>query len=112
MRLAILIVFLIGPPLTIIAIAEEEGAPNLLPWPTGPFAIGHQSLWLEDRSRLEPLSLEHRHREVVVDVWYPAATKGQPTAYIDLASFEAALGPTGMQDLFGNAYTAIKEGRL
>lgn len=99
--------------LTATVRGQSAGPENLLPTPTGRFSIGRITIHLEDRTRIEPFSSEHRYREVMADVWYPAtSSKGQPATYIDLARFEAALGTTGTQNFFGNAYIPIKVGRV
>ncbi len=112
--LAIFAALLVCQPLVPSALAQTERTKSLLPMPTGPLPIGRMAMRFEDRSRIEPLSPEHRFREIMVDIWYPAALgEGlQPAAYIDLPGFEEGLGTAGMQDLFGSAYGAIKDGRV
>src|SRR5882757_1685317 len=79
----------------------------------GPFPIGRETIDLVDRSRIEPLSADHRFREIMMDVWYPATVSNRPLAeYVDLVRFEAALGDSGMRNLFGSAAPLIKAGRV
>jgi predicted dienelactone hydrolase len=63
--------------------ATEAHAPVLLtlPEPTGPHRIGTVSLHLIDRTRTDPFVPDPRAREIMVQLWYPAArTAGYPTA--------------------------------
>jgi dienelactone hydrolase len=53
--------------------APRAGARVRLPAPTGPFAIGTVSARLVDRSRPDPWVPALPYRELMVDVWYPAA---------------------------------------
>ncbi len=50
-----------------------------LPRPTGPFAIGTRILYLVDESRKEDQDPQ-RSRELMVQVWYPAAPSRNPRA--------------------------------
>jgi hypothetical protein len=85
----------------------------VLPVPTGPFAVGRVTIEIIDRSRLEPPSPDPTYRTLVVDVWYPAEKSDGPSApYLDAASFERALGETGLRRQLGGAYDAIKGGRV
>ena len=93
--------------------SEDKQNANLLPDPGGPFPIGRETIDLVDRSRIEPLSADHRFREIMMDVWYPATVSNRPLAeYVDLVRFEAALGDSGMRNLFGSAAPLIKAGRV
>jgi hypothetical protein len=59
-----------------------------------------------DRTRVEPFSSEGRFRELVVDVWYPARqTTGKRAPYLDVDSFEQALGTDGVRGLLGERPT-------
>lgn len=83
-----------------------------LPVPTGAFAVGRVTLHLTDNARIDPLSGNGGHRELMVDVWYPASSSsGKAAPYVDLSGFEQVLGTRGIQNLLGNAYDAIRRGR-
>ena len=53
-----------------------------LPAPTGPASVGNRSLMLVDHSRVDPFDPRHRHRRLMVQVWYPALPKGPRAAYL------------------------------
>jgi predicted dienelactone hydrolase len=57
-----------------------EGPALCLPEPTGPCPAGTTSLWLTDTSRPDPWAAGAVARELMVSLWYPAATPdgGQP----------------------------------
>ena len=55
------------------ALAAQGHAPYL-PEPTGPCPVGTRSLWLTDTSRPDPWAAEVTARELMVSLWYPAAT--------------------------------------
>ena len=46
-----------------------------LPEPTGPYPVGGTSLWLTDTSRRDPWAADVAVRELMVSLWYPAATR-------------------------------------
>ena len=82
-----------------------------LPQLTGPFHIGRVTTHLTDSSRIEPLSMNHEARELMVDVWYPAEpSQGTPAGYLDVTEFEHALGFDGFRKEFGTASDAIHAG--
>ena len=56
-----------------------------LPDPTGPYAIGTFTTYLVDENRLESYTeAPDDNRELVVQVWYPAASEaGKPAAYLE-----------------------------
>jgi predicted dienelactone hydrolase len=84
-----------------------------LPAPTGPLAVGRVTVEWVDRSRIEPLSPDHGYRALMVDIWYPAdASPGASAPYLDAAAFERAIGAAGLRRQLGDAYDAIKEGRV
>jgi predicted dienelactone hydrolase len=62
--------------------ASVRSAPALsLPAPTGPHPVGTVSLHLVDHSRRDPWVPSHPVRELMVQLWYPAArTAGFPRA--------------------------------
>jgi predicted dienelactone hydrolase len=54
-----------------------------LPRPTGPYAVGRDTLHLVDRSRPDPWVPEAGPRELMVSAYYPArARTGRPAAYM------------------------------
>jgi hypothetical protein len=109
----ILLAFLLAVTFVPLVHAEDEQNANLLPDPGGPFPIERETIDFVDRSRIEPLSADHRFREIMMDVWYPATASNHPLAeYVDLVRFEAALGDPGMRNLFGSAAPLIKAGRV
>jgi hypothetical protein len=109
----IVLAFLLAVTVVPLVHAEDEQNTNLLPVPRGQFPIGRETIDLVDRSRIEPRSDGHRFREIMMDVWYPATVSNRPLAkYVDLARFEAALGDSGMRNLFGSAAPVIKYGRV
>ena len=55
--------------------ATAGRAPSL-PEPTGPCPVGTTSLWLTDTSRPDPWAAGVTARELMVSLWYPAASSG------------------------------------
>lgn len=109
----ILLAFLLAVTFVPVVHAEDEQNADLLPDPRGPFPVGRETIHLMDRSRIEPLSADHRFREIMMDVWYPATVSNRPLAeYVDRVRFEAALGDSGMRNLFGSAAPLIKADRV
>jgi hypothetical protein len=92
--------------LTGFAHGQADKSSVTLPSPTGRFAIGRVTLHWTDSSRVEPLSAEHRNRELTLDVWYPAEPQSGPRApYMDAAAFQRALGSKGLHSLLGDRAT-------
>jgi dienelactone hydrolase len=52
----------------------DRMAASYLPEPTGPHPVGARSLYLNDVSRSDPWVPEMPSRELMVSVWYPAAS--------------------------------------
>ncbi|UFQ17832.1 MULTISPECIES: alpha/beta hydrolase family protein [Streptomyces] len=75
-------------PTPAAAAASRSGARVRLPAPTGPCAIGVVSARLVDRSRPDPWVPALPYRELMVDVWYPAAP-GRPGGGHRLAPYMA-----------------------
>lgn len=70
-----------GPALAATAPAAPAGPTTSLVAPTGHYQVGTVRLHLVDPSRIDPTSLTHGIREIMVQVWYPAAgTRGFPAA--------------------------------
>lgn len=53
-----------------------------LPAPTGSAPIGTRVLMLVDTSRIDPFDPRHRHRRLMIQVWYPAASGGPRAVYL------------------------------
>jgi hypothetical protein len=96
------------------AVAQPSGdSTGRLPLPTGAFGVGRATLLCEDRSRIEPLDPKANVRRIIVDVWYP--TEPSPTkeiasaGYLDVATFEHALGADAVRKQLGPSYDTIKK---
>ncbi|MFE0172183.1 alpha/beta hydrolase family protein [Streptomyces sp. NPDC059002] len=64
------------------AAADKAVAPLELPRPTGPFAVGRDTLHLVDKSRRDPWVPSAGARELMTSVYYPARPgSGHATAY-------------------------------
>ncbi|MFJ2766357.1 alpha/beta hydrolase family protein [Streptomyces sp. NPDC087300] len=62
--------------------SDEATAPLHLPRPTGPFAVGRDTLHLVDKSRRDPWVPSAGARELMTSVYYPTRHGGgRPTAY-------------------------------
>ncbi len=80
------LIALLGLLVWFIAVALPMAMPvPRLPDPTGPYAIGTFTTYLVDGSRLESYTEEpDDNRELVVQVWYPAASReGEPAKYLE-----------------------------
>jgi predicted dienelactone hydrolase len=60
-----------------------------LPAPAGPFRVGTTSLHLIDNSRVDPLAPTPRPRELMVQLWYPAAARHH-ARHLPIAPYLAA----------------------
>ena len=68
-----------------------------LPEPTGPCPVGTTSLWLTDTSRPDPWAAGVTARELMVSLWYPAASPDGPRApYMTRAESELQLTSRGI----------------
>jgi predicted dienelactone hydrolase len=83
-----------------------------LPRPTGNLAVGRVTVHWVDTTRREPLADDTRHRELVLDIWYPAEKgRGQTAEYLNhFRAYEEALGQKGLEREFGAGYETIKAG--
>jgi predicted dienelactone hydrolase len=80
LRLAALAVFILA-----LAAAGPASAGFPLPRPAGPAPVGTVALWWVDPSRLDPLAQGREHRQLMVQIWYPAAGAGRrPARYLPL----------------------------
>lgn len=52
------------------------------PEPTGPYAVGRTELQLVDPDRGHPWVEEAAERDLMVSIWYPAGTGGDPAPYV------------------------------
>ena len=70
-RLILLVLVSIAVPR--LAMAEPKALRDVLPAPTGEYAVGRSTFYWKDATRQDTLSDGSRHdRELRVDVWYPA----------------------------------------
>jgi Platelet-activating factor acetylhydrolase, isoform II len=74
-----------------------QGHTPCLPQPTGPCPVGTTSLWLTDTSRPDPWAVGVTVRELMVSLWYPAATPdGRRAQYMTPAESELQLTNSGI----------------
>lgn len=65
-----------------VSMRDTATAPLHLPHPTGPFAVGRDTLHLVDKSRPDPWVPSADARELMVSVYYPGRHGGgRPTSY-------------------------------
>jgi dienelactone hydrolase len=77
-----------------------RGLTPYLPEPTGPYPAGTASVWLTDTSRPDPWVSGVRARELMVSLWYPAASGGGRRArYMTPAESELQLSSRGITGL-------------
>lgn len=77
---------LLGLSTWLLAVALPVAMPvPQLPDPTGPYAIGTFTTYLVDESRPEIYTADpNDNREVMVQIWYPAASRtGEPAKYLE-----------------------------
>lgn len=80
-----------------------------LPQPTGPCPAGTTSLWLTDTSRRDPWAADVVARELMVSLWYPAATPdGRPAPYMTSAESELQLASRGMTGVPPDALSTVE----
>ena len=74
-----------------------RGYTPYLPEPSGPCPVGTTSLWLTDTSRPDPWVVGVTVRELMVSLWYPAAThEGRRAQYMTSAESELQLTNRGI----------------
>ncbi|NUR58660.1 MAG: alpha/beta hydrolase [Catenulispora sp.] len=67
------------------AASTPDATPFSLPAPTGPYAVGEDTLHLTDTSRLDPWRPASGDRQLTVSMYYPARQgTGQPAPYMSL----------------------------
>jgi dienelactone hydrolase len=79
--------------------AANRRTPSL-PGPTGPSPVGTTSLWLTDTSRPDPWAPGVSIRELMISLWYPAASSdGPPAPYMTPAESELQLTSRGIANI-------------
>ena len=90
------------------ALAAQEHTPYL-PEPTGPCPVGTTSLWLTDTSRPDPWAVGVTARELMVSLWYPAATPGGRRArYMTPAESELQLMKRGITGVPADMLSTVR----
>jgi dienelactone hydrolase len=86
-----------------------QGPALYLPEPSGPCPVGATSLWLTDASRPDPWAAEVAARELMISLWYPAATPGGRRArYMTPAESELQLAGRGLTGLPPDTLAAVE----
>ena len=84
-----------------------------LPAPTGPHPVGRVTLHLTDRTRQESAPAPAGPRELMVDVWYPAAAgAGKAAVYMDPAAFSVPASAELLRGYLRQAYEPIRAGQV
>ncbi|MFF1788392.1 alpha/beta hydrolase family protein [Kitasatospora sp. NPDC058243] len=85
-------------PLTASSAPKAQTASALsLPRPTGPYAVGRDTLHLVDDRRADPWAPQSGPRQLMVDLYYPARTdSGTPAAYMSTAEASALITYAGL----------------
>ena len=86
-----------------------------LPRPTGPFAVGRYRYHWIDQTRPEVLASDaHAHRELNVDIWYPAQGSSSELAeYLPGAGkIKSVLGEQVFKDEFGDAAALVESNSI
>ncbi|WP_203772799.1 alpha/beta hydrolase [Paractinoplanes deccanensis] len=79
-----------------------------LPEPGGPYRVGVTDLHLVDRHRADPWVPERR-RELMVSLWFPAASRGgTPDRYVSAAESRAILTEFGMTDVPADLLSGVR----
>jgi len=80
-----------------------------LPEPTGRCPAGVTSLWLTDTSRPDPWAAGPVARELMVSLWYPAATPdGRPAPYMTAAESELQLASRSITGIPPDALSTVQ----
>src|SRR5687767_3068096 len=88
---------------------RTPGAANILPPPAGPLPIGRVTYHWIDSARTDMLSKDRSvYREIMVDVWYPAASSnGLRAPYLpELARLQRVLPDSVIRSRFAPSYAA------
>ena len=89
--------------------ADAAGPALCLPEPTGPCPAGTTSLWLTDTARPDPWAAGAVARELMVSLWYPAATpEGRPAPYMTAAESELQLASRGITGIPPDALSTVE----
>ncbi|MGC0422628.1 alpha/beta hydrolase family protein [Embleya sp. AB8] len=80
-----------------VSAATASGAHTSLPRPTGPYAVGRESLHMVDRSRPDPWVPAAGARELMVGMYYPARSgTGTPAQYATVEEARLLLADAGL----------------
>ncbi|MCZ7435653.1 hypothetical protein O7598_04535 [Micromonospora sp. WMMC241] len=95
--------------LTVPAVARAATVPELaLPAPTGPYPVGVADLHLVDKRRADPWVPSER-RELMVSLWYPAASRGgAPRPYATAAESALILDDLEVEGVPSDALTTVR----
>jgi dienelactone hydrolase len=86
-----------------------QGPALYLPEPTGQCPVGTTSLWLTDTARPDPWAAGAAARELMVSLWYPAATPdGRPAPYMTPAESELQLTSRGITGIPPGALSTVE----
>jgi dienelactone hydrolase len=86
-----------------------QGQPLYLPEPTGQCPVGTTSVWLTDTSRPDPWALGVTARELMVSLWYPAASSdGRRAQYMTSAESELQLITRGITGVPPDALSKVR----
>jgi predicted dienelactone hydrolase len=92
-----------------VAAATQDTGVRALPAPTGSLAVGRVTVHWTDRSRVEPS--DGGPRELMIDVWYPAApTTPSLATYLNTAAFNQPRSDERLKGYLRSAYDAIRAG--
>ena len=98
-----------GTPADAAGAPAGQGPALCLPEPTGPCPAGTTSLWLTDTSRPDPWAAGAVARELMVSLWYPAATPdGRPAPYMTAAESELQLASRGITGIPPDALSTVE----
>jgi pimeloyl-ACP methyl ester carboxylesterase len=91
-----------------VSSADSLNAAAGLPNPTGPFSVGKVTLHVIDSARTGANPVGRGPRELMLDIWYPAAPgAGATVPYVDVAAFDAGFNGF-LQNELGAGYDALK----
>jgi predicted dienelactone hydrolase len=80
-----------------------------LPEPTGPYPAGTTSVWLRDTSRPDPWVAEVSVRELMVSLWYPAASSdGRRARYMTPAESRLQLTSRDITGILPDALSTVR----
>jgi predicted dienelactone hydrolase len=98
-----------GTPADAAGAPAGQGPALCLPEPTGPCLAGTASLWLTDTSRPDPWAAGAVARELMVSLWYPAATpEGRPAPYMTAAESELQLASRSITGIPPDALSTVE----